>query len=332
MAVRVGVIGAGIMGSDHAALLARSVHGAELTAVADLDAARARALAMSLPPARPLADPFALIRHPDVDALVIASVDAAHAEQVLAAVAAGKPVLCEKPLAPTAADCRSIVDADRSAGNLVSVEFMRRFDPPYVELRTRLREGDLGTPLMLHCTSRGVSSGPGSTSETSETNSAIHELDVLPWLLDSPVVEVGWQVPRRSSLADGLQDPQLILIRTADGVLTTIETFLNARYGYHVGCEVVAERGVLTLPQPSPVVVDAAGLRSLAYAVDWRPRFAEAYRLELHAWVDALTAGEQSPLATAADGLAATLVAEAVIASMHAGGDWVRVDEAGPTA
>jgi myo-inositol 2-dehydrogenase/D-chiro-inositol 1-dehydrogenase len=61
------------------------------------------------------------------------------------------------------------------------------------------------------------------------------------------------------------------------------------------------------------------------YPLDWRPRFADAYRLELGAWVASVAAGAASPLATAADGLAASRVAAAVITSMHESGRWVEV-------
>jgi myo-inositol 2-dehydrogenase/D-chiro-inositol 1-dehydrogenase len=136
----------------------------------------------------------------------------------------------------------------------------------------------------------------------------------VPWLLGAPIVEVSWAAPRQSSVVTGMQDPQLTLLRTADGVLTTLEVFLNAQYGYVVGCEVVCESGAIVLGQP------------IEYAADWRPRFADAYRLELQAWVDALAAGAPTPLATVRDGLVATAVAEAVIASMHDGGRFVAVE------
>ena len=104
-----------------------------------------------------------------------------------------------------------------------------------------------------------------------------------------------------------MQDPQLILVRTADGVLTTVEVFLNARYGYDIRCEVVGDRGTVALANPARVVADA-------------------YRAELQAWVDAVAAGGPTPLATARDGLVAGAVAEAVIASMHEGGRTVAVE------
>jgi myo-inositol 2-dehydrogenase/D-chiro-inositol 1-dehydrogenase len=329
--VRVGVIGTGIMGADHAATLHHRVAGATVTMVADLDLARAREVADALPGVRAGDDGFALIGDPAVDAVVVASADATHADLTVAAVEARKPVLCEKPLAPTLPECLRVVQAELAAvgtagPGLVSVGFMRRFDPGYLELKAALEAGACGTPLLVHCVSRGVGSGPGSTSESSVTGSAVHELDAVPWLLDAPVVEVGWHAPRSTGAVPGLQDPQLILLRTADGALATVEVFLNARYGYDIRCEVVGDRGTVALANPARVVTDADRRRATGYPADWRPRFADAYRNELQAFIDAVTAGRPSPLATARDGLVAGAVADAVITSMHDGGRTVAVE------
>jgi len=339
--VRVGVVGTGVMGTDHARLLARSVSGAELTRVTDLDAGRAQALATELG-AGTSPDGASLVADPEVDAVVVASADATHAALVLAAAAAGKPVLCEKPLAPTLAEARDVVEQLERDGtdDLVALGFMRRFDPAHVELRAALHEGAVGAPLVVHGTSRGVTAGPGATSESSITGSFVHEADSLPWLLGSPVAEVSWQAPRCSSeAAEGLHDPQLLLLRTADGVLSTVEVFLNARYGYDIRCEVVGERGALALAESTQVVAlttRSTGLaRSSGFAADWRPRFADAYRLELQAWVDGVRRGARRSapgatgapgLATARDGLLAAAVCDAAIRSMRAGGSWTSVE------
>ena len=331
MTVRVGVIGAGIMGADHAATLQHMVSGAEVTVVADIDLDRAEAVAGSLAGVRASADGFAVIADAAVDAVIIASHDSTHAALAIAAVRAGKPVLCEKPLAPTLAECLDVVRAERLAISgagvpLISLGFMRRFDPGYVQMRQALSDGSIGSPLLVHCISRGVSSAPGATDESSVTGSAIHEFDVLPWLLGSPIREVSWHAPRGSTQAPGFTDPHLMLLRTADGVLSTLEVFLNARYGYDVRCEIVGEAGTLALAEPAGLITDLNRGRTVGYPADWRPRFADAYRLELQAWVDAVAAGTPSPLATAHDGLVAGAVAQAVIASMHGGGRVVPVE------
>ncbi len=325
---RVGVIGAGIMGSDHARLLAGQVRGAEVSMIVDVDAGRARTLAEQVGAAWST-DAEELIAASE--AVVIASADSTHPDLVRSCLAAGTPVLCEKPLAPTLAEAVAVYADERKAcagkDPLVSMGFMRRFDPAYRRLRDAVRSGVHGAPLLVHCISRGVTSAPGSTSASSVTNSAIHELDVVPWLLDSPVVEVSWQAPRCSGLVEGLQDPQILLLRTADGVLSTCETFLNARYGYDIRCEVVGETGAVELRDPALVSSVSDGGRTTGFGADWRPRFAEAYRLELQAWSDSLAAGVASPLPTMADAVRANAVADAVITSMESGGGFVTVTD-----
>jgi myo-inositol 2-dehydrogenase / D-chiro-inositol 1-dehydrogenase len=327
MTVRVGVIGVGVMGADHARKLARVVSGSDLVAVTDFNAAVADEVAAELG-ASVHVDGAALIRDDSVDAVVIATRDDTHADLVRVALQAGKPVMCEKPLAPTAAECRELIAAQQavqSPVDLVTVGFMRRFDPPYVALRDRVRAGDLGTPLVVHGVSRNVYSYPGGDSASSITNSAIHELDIMPWLLDSPIVEVSYQNGRSSSQSGARQDPQFYLMRTASDVLVTVELFLNARYGYETRCEVVMEAGTAALALPAQIVIDAESRRGVDYPTDWIPRYSDAYRIELQEWIDAIAAGRPSTLATAEDGLRAAVVADALIESMNSGGAWVKV-------
>ncbi|MGH3580171.1 MAG: Gfo/Idh/MocA family oxidoreductase [Mycobacterium sp.] len=327
MTVRVGVIGVGVMGADHARKLARVVSGCELVAVTDFNATVAGEVAAELG-ARVHPDGIALIQDADVDAVVIATRDDTHADLVRAALRAGKPVMCEKPLAPTAAECRELIAEQRALQgpvDLVTVGFMRRFDPPYVALRDRVRAGDLGTPLVVHGVSRNVYSYPGGDSASSITNSAIHELDIMPWLLDSPIVEVSYQHGRSAGQSGTRQDPQFYLMRTASDVLVTVELFLNARYGYETRCEVVMETGTAALALPAQIVIDAESRRGVDYPTDWIPRYSDAYRIELQEWIDAIAAGRPSALASAEDGLRAALVADALIESMNTGGAWVKV-------
>jgi myo-inositol 2-dehydrogenase/D-chiro-inositol 1-dehydrogenase len=174
---------------------------------------------------------------------------------------------------------------------------------------------------------RRTASGPGTTSESSVTNSTVHDLDIVPWLLGSPVVEAAWFAGRSTEVVRGFADPQVMLLRTADGVLTTVETFLNARYGYDIRCEVVCETGTTSLVEPAVALTDAGRSRAVGYPADWRPRFAEAYRRELTGWVEQVAAGEPpaEPMATARDGLVAAAVADALVRSMHDGGRFTPV-------
>ena len=124
--------GVGVMGAEHARRLTRVIGGASVSGVTDFAGDRAEALAAELG-ARVLGSAEELIDADDVDAVVIASRDADHSAQVMSCLAHRKPVLCEKPLAPTLAECRAVVDAQTVLAlphPLVSVGFMRGFAPP----------------------------------------------------------------------------------------------------------------------------------------------------------------------------------------------------------
>ncbi len=322
--INVGVIGTGNMGAHHAMTLHRYVNGAVVTMLYDADRGRAGELSRAIPGSVVASGAMALVEDRRTDALIIASPDDTHAELVRAALAAGKPVMCEKPLAPSLAECVQVVRAEQAAvadgrRPLISLGFMRRFDPGYVAVKESVGRRELGAPLVLHCESRGVTSGPGTTTASAVIGSAVHELDVVSWLLDEPIVSVAWHRPRASVNAEGFQDPQLLVLRTARDVLAIVELFLNARYGYEVRCEVVCETGTLALNYARPSVANATQMHYLSHPLDWRERFADAYRLELQAWARSIAHGCRSPLAGAVDATRAAAVADAVIASIGRG-------------
>lgn len=324
MTVRVGIIGVGVMGADHARKINGSISGAEVLVVADFDAERAKSVAAEMRDAAVAADGLELIASDSVDAVIVASHDSTHAELVHAALAANKPVLCEKPLAPTAEECRKIIAA-QGVRNLITVGFMRRFDPAYNELKRASSADRIGETLVAHCVSRNVVAGPGDSAATI-TNSAIHELDIMPWLLGSPISEVSWHAGRTSKHSGIRQDPQIMLLRTESDVLMTVELFVNARYGYDTRCEIVGEDGVASFAVPAHVIVDSELKRSIEYPLDWVPRYAEAYRLELQEWIDSIEQNRPSTLADADAGLRAGLVADALVLSMNSGGRTVAVE------
>ena len=301
MSVGVGVIGAGTMGAAHVATLTTGVPGAHVAAVSDADPERAAAAARE-GGARAIADPLELIADPAVNAVVVASYDTTHEAFVLACIAAGKPVLCEKPLATSADACLRVIDAELAAGRrLVTLGFMRRFDPAYEAIKAQLHEGDVGAILLVHCAHRNAVAPQVYTSEMLITSSAVHEIDITRWLLGEEIVGATVRAPRSTTQApDGLRDPQLLLLETASGVLVDVEVFVNARYGYDIRCELVGETGTLNLDEQ--------------IAPDFRARFATAYQRELDCWVRGLDDGPN-----AWDGYAANAVADACLESLASG-------------
>ena len=313
--VNVGVIGAGLMGSTHARLLATAVSGASVVAVCDAVHEQAARVAKELGIGTIHADALELIANPAVDAVVIASPAATHEPFALACVEAGKPVLCEKPLATSAAAALRIVEAERAVGRrLVTVGFMRRWDPGYVNLKARLDDGEIGAPLLVHCAHRNPSVHDFFDSAMIITDSAVHEIDVTRWLLGEEITRATVLTPRATSRArPGLRDPQLLLFETAGGRIVDVEAFVSAGYAYDIRCEVVGEDGTLELLAPAMVALRTNHAETLAIPSGFQQRFGMAYLHELQAW----TAGAGG--AGAWDGYAAAAVCEAAVESLQSG-------------
>jgi myo-inositol 2-dehydrogenase / D-chiro-inositol 1-dehydrogenase len=296
------------MGSLHVRLLASAVVGAELVAVADVELGRAAALAREVGVGGVHGDGLELIASPDVDAVVVASSPETHEVLVHACLEAGKPVLCEKPLATSPEAGRGIVEAEAAGGRrLVDVGFMRRYDDGYRDLKRRLDDGEIGDPLLMHCVHRNADIPAFFDQRLALTDSVVHEVDVARWLLGEEIAAVTVLAGRPTRHApDGVRDPQVVLLETASGVVVDVESFLRAQYGYDVRCEVVGETGTLVLPVPAST------------ARGFEDRFAQAYRDELDAWVSAVQDG--GPAGPGAwDGYAASAVTEACVRSAQTG-------------
>jgi myo-inositol 2-dehydrogenase / D-chiro-inositol 1-dehydrogenase len=326
MTVHVGVIGVGMIGQDHIRRISQVLTGGEVVAVNDVDAARAGQVAAGLASvgqhrATVHASADDLIADDSVDAVLVASWGAAHEEQVVAAIGAGKPVFCEKPLAPASDACLRIMDAEMAAGRrLVQVGFMRRYDAGYLAMKATLDDGSIGAPLLMHCAHRNPSVPPyGFTTEMIISDSAVHEIDLVRWLFGEEIVAASVLKPRRSGkVAADLQDPLILLLEMANGVLVDDELFINAQYGYDVRGEVVCETGTVALADVSEVTVRVAGRHGGRVPVDWRDRFIRAYDTELQDWLTAVAAGTSTG-PSAWDGYAAAAVTDSALEALRTG-------------
>jgi myo-inositol 2-dehydrogenase/D-chiro-inositol 1-dehydrogenase len=314
MSVRVGIIGVGVMGADHAQILATQVPGAAIQMLSDADQARARKVADEVGAASIVSDPLALINDAAIDAVLIAAPDQFHKDLTLACLAAHKPVLCEKPLAPSAAECVEVLAAETKLGRrLVQVGYMRRFDPAYAEMKATLASGRIGAALMLHCIHRNVSAPDWFDSRMAISNSAVHEFDIARWLLDTELTSIAVHRPAASTASPGA--PVFLVMETSGGQIVNAEVFVDARYGYDVRGEMVGTKGTVSLRAPVRAETNIDLAQATAYPADWRPRFADAYRLQSQAWVDGIIKGKSCG-ASAWDGYAAAAVAEAGLKSL----------------
>jgi myo-inositol 2-dehydrogenase/D-chiro-inositol 1-dehydrogenase len=303
--LRVGIIGTGLIGRDHARRITQVLSGADVVAVTDLDHDAARRLAAELNNAAVRAAGHELIADDRVDAVLIASSAAAHEEHALAAIEAGKPVFCEKPLATTERAGRTIMAAEIAAGRrLLQVGFMRRYDPAYRALKQRLDDGGIGKPLIVYSTHRTAAAPPTWSGDMAIVDAAVHDFDISRWLLGEEFTSI--QVFAGKQNSNSLRDPLVMVLETTSGVLVNIETSLNVGYGYDIRGEVVGESGATALAAPGH------GLPR-----GWQERFADAYDIELQEWINSVRAGDGATGPSTWDGYVAQVVSDAGITALH---------------
>lgn len=321
MTLKLGVIGTGAIGQEHIRRCSKVLQGAQVVAVSDInvDGAKAAVTRIGIE-AEVFANGHDVVNSPNVDALLVTSWDPTHEEFTLAAIAAGKPVFCEKPLAMSAEGCRRIVDAEIKFGKrLVQVGFMRPYDSGYRALKKVIQQGEIGEPLMLHCAHRNPTVPENYTTDMAITNTLIHELDVLRWLTEDDYKSVQVVFPRSTSKTHGkLRDPQVVLFETRKGIRIDVEIFVNCAYGYDIQCEVVGEEGIAKLPEPSAVQMRKSANLSTAILTDWKDRFIDAYDVELQAFINDATAGKLTG-PSAWDGYAASVAADACLKAQESG-------------
>jgi myo-inositol 2-dehydrogenase/D-chiro-inositol 1-dehydrogenase len=317
--LKAGVIGTGMIGQDHIRRMSRVLSGVRVTAVTDVDADTARAVAEPIG-AAVHATGEDLITDAEVDAVVVCSWGPTHEQYVLASIAAGKPVFCEKPLATTQEACLRIVEAEVAHGSrLVQVGYMRRYDAAYRALKKVVDGGAIGAPLMMHCAHRNPSVPAYYEKESAIVDTAVHEIDMVRWMFGEEIRAARVLIPRKSANGGDLQDPLLFILETDSGILVDVEISVNIRYGYDIRGEIVGEQGTAALGELSPISVRRSARLETPVPADWRERFVLAYDVEFQEWIDSIAAGG-APLGPSAwDGYAAAVVSDAGVEALRGG-------------
>ncbi len=269
----IGVIGCGtIAQSAHLPAIARLRSRVRLVAVADVRGEAAEFAARTWGAEEAYADYHALLARPDIDVVVIATPEFLHAEQVAAAAAAGKHILCEKPMAPSVEEADAMLAATRAAGIKFMVGHSRRFTPRYQAVRAAIDRGAIGQVRLARenerrprAMYRGLSLATGTWAPdgarawtTSAQYSlgaamlnAIHELDLLRWYVGDDVTSV-YAESRIGDASTEVPDFISIQLRFANGALAGTEVVTNLPHDYPLyhQLEIYGTDGVIRAMDP----------------------------------------------------------------------------------
>ena len=322
--LRIGLLGCGRIGRVHAAGIAAHP-GSTLSAVSDIHAPAAEALGG--PFGASVRSSEAIIADDAIDAVLVATSTDTHAGLIEAAVAAGKAVLCEKPVDLDLARARACLDAVAGSDRPVMIAHNRRFDPSFAALRVALEAGEIGAPEMLAVTSFDPGPPPLDYVRVSGglfRDMMIHDFDMARFLMGGAperVHAVGSSLVDPAIGAAGDVDTAVVTLSYADGRMAVIRNSRRAAYGYDQRAEVLGSRGMLevrNVPETSVVRSTANGVTGAKPVHFFLERYHAAYRAEWDAFVRAVTDGAPMPV-TLEDGIAALAVAEAATRSAAEG-------------
>jgi scyllo-inositol 2-dehydrogenase (NAD+) len=316
----IGVLGVGAMGKRHAENIRRLVPHARLIAIADVSAEHARRVASELEIDHAFASMEEMLERKDIEAVVIATPDKFHAQDIQAAAAAGKQILCEKPLALNLLDARAALNAVAKAGVYLQIGFMRRYDPGYATARKRIEAGEIGEPVVFKSIGRDKDAPPISSYESRLNgmlfyNNTIHDFDLARWLMRDEVKEVQAYTtvairPEVAKFGDIVAG--VVNLQYRNGAIGNIESYVQAVYGYDVRTEIIGSKGSIlvgSLAQTSVTfLTNQGGTQPLAD--HFLSRFDDAYIAEVQDFVENIL-HDRTPRVTGEDGLRALEIAVA---------------------
>ena len=325
-AIRIGVIGAGRIGSLHAAIVARRVDGLALAAVQDANPDAAGRVASTLGVGVE-SNIEGLLARPDVDAVAICSPSDTHVEVIEAAARAGKAIFCEKPISLDLALVDRAIAAVEAAGVPFQVGFNQRFDPGHRAVRDAVASGAIGEVQLVRITSRDPAPPPLAYVRGSGglfLDMTIHDLDMARYVTGSEVVEVfarGAVLVEPSFAEAGDVDTAVVVLVHASGCITTIDNSRQAAYGYDQRVEAHGSAGMASSENQlvhAAVVRDATGAHAARLQTFFLERYTPSYVAEWEAFRDYVRDGGPSPV-SAADGRAPLAVGLAAWRSVREG-------------
>lgn len=325
--LRLAVLGCGRIGKMHAANVARHPR-ATLAGVYDLHRPSADSVAAEQG-VKAFASAEEVFASSEVDAVLIATATPTHSDYIEMAIAAGKAVLCEKPIDLNLARVNTCADKIKGTKLPIQLGFNRRYDPGHSAARAAMLAGEIGDLHQVIITSRDPGLPPKAYLEAAGglfRDMTIHDFDLARFMLCEEPVEV-------FALAGALIDPALgeelnevdsamIIMRTASGKQCHINNSRTAVYGYDQRVELMGTKGMLLSDNRKPHELRrytaTTTETSQPYQFFFLERYLEAFMAEIDGFVDCVEKDAQ-PLASFEDGRRALILAEAAYVSLREG-------------
>ena len=312
--VKVGSVGLGRLGYEHACNLATQVPGCELAAICDVDENRVKEVAEELGVRYTYTDFEEMCKNPELDAIVIVSPSFLHCQQIEIAMKNGKHVFCEKPLGTDVAQCKDAEKVVEAHPDLIfQLGFMRRFDKSYAEAKRKIDAGDIGKVVLV----RSYTQDPRSTIESTLKfaphsggqflDMCVHDIDLIRWFTGSNIKKVWgiggvFEFDLYRELNDA--DNAAATVQCENGAMGFMFTNRTHGAGCNVETEIVGTHGTLRIANVGRKnmlqIVDGNGARE-EYYPDFLSRWHQAYVNEIKEFVACINEGRK-PGVTVYDG------------------------------
>jgi myo-inositol 2-dehydrogenase / D-chiro-inositol 1-dehydrogenase len=321
--IRFALFGAGFIGTAHAGNIAAHPRAA-LWYVYDVNTAAAAQLA-ARHGASVAASPEAIWAANDVDAVLIASSTNTHADLLLGAIRAGKPIYCEKPIDLDIERVKAVAQAAHRSDLPIFIGFSRRYDPNHRGVWEAVQNGDIGKVELMHLTSRGPQPPPISYVKVSGgqfRDQTIHFFDLAYWITGEAPVEVyatGAALVDPAIGAAGDVDTSMLILKLPSGALCHIDNSRRAAYGYDERIEVFGSEGMVQSERKRRREVTLySGSKAISDGLHpgWFERIESSFALALDAFIGVLE-GNSAPYPSLTDGLRAQMIAEAAVEALR---------------
>lgn len=319
--IKIGHIGLGRLGLQHAKNLSQKIRGIKLEALCDLDEKKLKETANMLGVTRVYTNFEDMVVDSSLDAISISSPSAFHCKQIELALKSGKHVFCEKPMGVTVEECKEVEKVVEANPNKVfMLGFMRRFDSSYASAKAMVDAGEIGNVFMIRSYSQdpisaiegAIAYGPHSGGEFLDM--AVHDIDLARWFLKAEPKQV-WAIGGCYEFEEFKNwndaDNATCLMKFEDDKMAFLLAGRTAPHGYNVETEIMGTRGILriaSVPQKNMIEILGADGVVKKCSQNFLERFEDAYLKEVEEFV-ACILENRKPEITVYDGTKATNIA-----------------------